>query len=403
MSKQLAVKEEQISFLLKRGVAEVIERSHLEVSLRSGKKLRVKLGIDPTAPFLHLGNAAVLRKLRQFQDLGHQAVLIVGDFTAMIGDPSDRPEARPPLTEQEVKRNMKNYLAEAGKIIDVKKTEIYHNSHWFLKEGGRLITELARMASVQQVLRREDFQKRIAAGREITLLETLYPVFQGYDSVKVKADVEIGATEQKFNLLMGRQAQKHFGMPEQDIMTLEILIGTDGAKKMSKTSGNFIKISEPAETQFAQLMSLKDELMPQYFKLLTDVSELEIGELEKALKTSSGDPKKSKMKMAFEIVKYYNGEKAAAAARDNFESVFREKKPPRKMAEFEVKAEMSLKDVLVKSGLAASGSEAQRLAEQRAVSLDGQVLTDWRQKISLKEPAALKVGKFKFIKLKPRS
>ena len=394
-------KKEKIDFLLNRGVVEIIEKKHLEQQLKNSSKLRVKLGIDPTAPFLHLGNAAALRKLRQFQELGHQAVFIIGDFTAMIGDPAGRKTARQPLSENEIKRNIKDYLRQAGKIIDLKKTKVYYNSAWFKKRGVEAIMELLRAGSIQQVLRREDFQKRIEAGRDITLLEILYPLMQGYDSVKVKADIEIGATEQKFNLLMGRKIQRYFKTPEQDVMTFKILIGTDGIKKMSKTSGNVIKIDEAPETQFAQIMNLKDELMPEYFELLTDIPEKEINYINGLLKKPTEKLKEAKSRLAFEIIKLIHGREKAELARRSFKLVFQDKKMPIELPEFKINKSFNLKELLVMAGLADSGSEAQRLIEQRAVSLDEKVLKDWRDEIKLKSPAVLKVGKHKFLKLMP--
>lgn len=394
-------KKEKLHFLLNRGVVEIIERNNLEAKLKSRRKLRIKFGIDPTAPFLHLGHAAALRKLRQFQDLGHRAVFIIGDFTAMIGDPVGRESARQPLSKTEIKRNIKDYLSQAGKIINIKKAEIYYNSRWFKKEGIKTILELSRAGSMQQVLRREDFQKRIQAGRDVTLLEALYPLMQGYDSIKVKADVEIGATEQKFNLLMGRRIQRYFGTPEQDVITFKILIGTDGVKKMSKTGGNFIKIAEAPDSQFAQIMNLKDELMPIYFELLTDVSDKKISEIKNFINRPSGELRKIKSQLAFEIVKNLHNQTAADKARLRFDSVFKEKQAPAALKKIKIIKPINLKELLVKSGLVLSGAAGQRLIEQGAVSLDGQVLKDWRSEIKLKLPTVLKVGKHKFLKLIP--
>ncbi|MEK7514305.1 MAG: tyrosine--tRNA ligase, partial [Patescibacteria group bacterium] len=231
-SKMAISKEEKIKNLLERNVQEVIEVEHLRKLLLNGKKLRVKLGIDPTSPDLHLGHAVILRKLREFQDLGHKVVLIIGDFTGKIGDPSGRSETRKPLTDKQVKENMKSYLKQAGKVINIKKAEVVFNSRWFVKDGIQKMIELATASSIQQVLRRADFKKRIAEDSDITLLEILYPLFQGYDSLKIKADVELGGIDQKFNLLMGRRVQRHFGMKEQDILMVPLLEGLDGVKKM---------------------------------------------------------------------------------------------------------------------------------------------------------------------------
>lgn len=394
-------KKEKNDFLLNRGVVEIIEKNNLEQQFKNRRKLRVKFGIDPTAPFLHLGSAAALRKLRQFQDLGHQAVFIIGDFTAMIGDPAGREIARRPLTEAEIKLNVKDYLNQAGKIINLKKAEIYYNSDWFKKGGVKMILELTRAGSVQQILRREDFQKRIQAGRDIALLEALYPLMQGYDSVKVKADVEIGATEQKFNLLMGRRVQRYFGMPEQNVMIFKILIGTDGVKKMSKTSGNVIKIEETPDTQFAQVMNLKDESMPMYFELLTDIPDKKILEIGNLIKRPDGNLKKIKSQLAFEIVKSFHGKKAAEKALLNFDNIFKEKNTPDALKEFKITKPINLKELIVRAGLAVSGAASQRLIEQGAVSLNGEILKDWRGEIKFKKSVVLKVGKHQFLKVLP--
>ena len=253
--------------LLTRGVVEVIEKDHLALRLAQGKKkLRVKFGIDPTAPDLHLGHTVPLRKLRQFQDAGHQAVLIIGDFTAQIGDPSGRDKTRPKLSEKEIKNNFKTYLGQAKKILDIKKTEIHYNSEWFKKD--KLILELMSQMSMERVMEREDFQKRIKAGQEVTMLEALYPIMQGYDSVAIKADLEIGGSDQKFNLLMGRRMQRKYNLPEQDVLTLPLLEGTDGVHKMSKSLGNYIGLAEKSEIMFGKIMSVPDNLVLKYCEFL---------------------------------------------------------------------------------------------------------------------------------------
>ena len=277
----MKLQEEKIASLISRNVEEIIEKDHLEAALRSGKRLRVKFGIDPTSPDLHLGHAVVLNKLQEFQNLGHVVVLIIGDFTARIGDPSGRSETRKTLSEKEVRENMKRYLSQAGKILDVAKAEIAYNSSWFAKEGIEQFVQLATSGTFQQVLRRADFKKRIDEGEDISFLELLYPLFQGYDSVKIRADVEVGGTDQKFNLLTGRRVQRHFGMAEQDIMTFPLLEGTDGVKKMSKSFGNYIGLTEPAESMFGKIMSIPDALVKKYFLLCTSVPEREIATLQK--------------------------------------------------------------------------------------------------------------------------
>jgi tyrosyl-tRNA synthetase len=381
--------DSKIKLILERGVEEIIERHHLEEALQSGKKLRVKFGIDPTAPNLHLGHTVPLRKLRQFQEAGHRVVLIIGDFTATIGDPSGRSEERKPLSEKEVKENMKKYLNEAGKVIDIKKTEIHYNSEWHKKEGLKAILSLAKAASVQQVLKRADFQKRIAAGKEISLLEAFYPLLQGYDSVKVRADVEIGGTDQKFNLLMGRQVQKYFNMKEQDIMMLPLIEGTDGVRKMSKSYGNYIAISEKSKEMFGKIMSIPDSLIEKYFLLLTDA------ELQKNL-----GPYENKKRLARKIVAVYHGSKAATAAEEEFIKVFSKKEMVENFPELKVNNEqMEILEILIAAGIK-SKSEARRLIDQKAVEINGEVKNNPKEIILLRGGETLKIGKKKFFKIK---
>lgn len=376
--------------ILERGVVDVIVKSHLEKSLTEKKKLRVKFGIDPTAPSLHLGHAVLLRKLRQLQELGHKPILIIGDFTALIGDPSGRDKTRPLLTEGQIKENMNSYLAQAGKILDIKKCEIYHNSEWYKKASAGLFCDLASRVTIQQLLEREDFQKRIKSGLDVTLLEIIYPLLQGYDSVKVKADLEIGGQDQKFNLLMGRRIQRSFNLPEQDIMTLKLLVGLDGEKKMSKSYGNIIGLQDEPNDMFGKVMAVPDSALKEYYELTSD---LDFDENKPALKL--------KEELAFEIVKIYHGQEKAKKASENWEAVFRKGEIPEVVEEIKVKNGESLKQLVYESGLAASLSESQRLIEQGAVSLDGKVLKDWKKKISLKKPVVLKIGKHRFVKLNP--
>ncbi len=402
--------------LLTRGVVEVIEKDHLEKALsgdpstglpgraRRARKLRVKFGIDPTAPDLHLGHTVPLRKLRQFQDAGHQAVMIIGDFTARIGDPTGRSEERKPLTEKQVKVNLKEYLKQAGKILNVKKLEVHYNSKWFLKEGVASILELSRAGTIQQVMHRADFKKRIDEGHDITMLEMMYPLFQGYDSVKVKADLEIGGTDQKFNLLMGRRVQRHFGVPEQDILTLPLLEGTDGVHKMSKSLGNYIGLTENPEIMFGKIMSIPDSLIVKYAELLTD---LNLADMESAVKA---DPRSAKMKLAREIVKMYHNEKSAKSAEDEFVRVVSNKEAPSdirsmKLSTFgrspeggKVKS-LSLLDLLIETKLAPSKSEARRLIDQGGVRIDGEKQTDPMKIIELKKEILLQVGKRNYLKI----
>lgn len=349
--------------MLTRGVEEVIVKDHLEAALKSGKKLRVKFGIDPTAPDLHLGHTVPLRKLRQFQDAGHTAVLIIGDFTAMIGDPTGRSEERMPLSTKEVKQNMKKYLKQAGKILNVKKAEVHYNSKWLNKSLDTII-EISRVGTIQQVLHRADFKKRIDEGSDITLLEVMYPLFQGYDSVKVEADVEIGGTDQKFNLLMGRRVQRHFKMPEQDMVTVPLLEGTDGNHKMSKSKGNYIAIDEAPDEMFGKIMRIPDILIDKYYNLLTDADR------------SIQDPLKAKLELAKVLVTMYHGEKSATKAQEEFIKIHSEHGKPTDRPRYTNLAGKSVLDAISVAGIISSRSEARRLIEQGAVRINDKKVSD---------------------------
>ena len=399
----MPLKSEQINELLTRGVAEVINKEHLEGRLKNGEKLRVKLGIDPTRPDLHLGHAVVLRKLRQFQNAGHKAVFIVGDFTATIGDPSGRSELRPKLTAGEIKRNMKNYISEAGKVLDMKKADVRYNSQWYRNKGISFLMELTSKFTIARSLERDDFQKRLKEDRDISILEVYYPIMQGYDSVEVSADVELGGTDQKFNLLMGRKVQKRYGFPEQDIMTMPLLEGTDGTRKMSKSLGNYIGLSEDPDKMFAKIMSIPDDLMVKYFTLLTDVAESEIEQLKRDRLNPSiagRSPKKWKETLSFEIVRAYHGEKEANRAEKEFERVFSSHEDPSEMREVKVSNKaINIADLLIKTGLAASRGEARRLLAQGGVKIDGGAAKDAKEEIAVKEGMVVQVGRRKFARL----
>lgn len=365
----------------------MIVKEHLEEALKSGKKLRVKFGIDPTAPDLHLGHTVPLRKLRQFQDAGHAAVLIIGDFTAMIGDPSGREGARLPLTKTEVKKNLKKYLKLAGKIINLKKAEVYYNSKWHGKKP-ELIFEIASKVSLQRVLERDDFQKRIKAEQEITVIEELYPLLQGYDSVMVKSDVEIGGTDQKFNLLMGRRLQRAYNQPEQDIMTLPLLEGTDGARKMSKSYGNYVALdAEPAD-MFGKIMSIPDNLIDKYYALLIDE--------ERAI----SDPREAKLELGRIIVSMYHSPKAGEKAKEEFIRTVSRKEKPEEIPSYTLRAtRYKLVDLLVEVKLASSKSEARRLIEQGGVKINDQKKTNPNEIIKIEGKTLLQVGKRGFLEL----
>ncbi len=392
--------ENLIKELLIRGVEKVVEKKHLEDALLSGKQLRVKFGIDPTAPDLHLGHSVPLRKLRQFQDLGHKVVLIFGDFTAKIGDPTGKNKERKPLSDKEIKRNMKDYLDHASLIIDIKKAEIRYNSEWFKKEGLSDILILTRAGSLQQVLRRADFKKRMDQDNDITMTEVLYPLLQGYDSVKVKADVEIGGSDQLFNLLMGRRVQRHYNMPEQDILTVPLLVGTDGEKKMSKSIGNYISLSESPSSMFGKIMSIPDELILNYFELCTDISGQELKDIKNRM-SKGENPRDFKMMLGEKVVGMYHSEKEAQKAKNEFIEVFSKKQKPTDIPEYEVSEKnVSLADLLVGVNFAKSKSEAKRLIKQGGVKLNDEVIKDEKAEVKLKGGEVLQVGKRRFVKIK---
>jgi len=382
--------EKKIDEVLSRGVEDVFVKEHLKKQLLSGKVLRIKFGIDPTGPKIHLGRAVPLQKLKQLQDLGHKVVLIVGDFTATIGDPSDKLEKRPMLTEKQIKINMKDYAKQLGMIIDLKKTEFKYNSKWLRKLGFREISELAESFSVQQMSNRRNFKDRIEKEEEISLREFLYPLMQGYDSVAVKADVEIGGFDQLFNLRAGRIIQKHYKMPEQDVLTVSMLEGTDG-RKMSTSWGNVVNITDEPNDMFGKIMALRDELIPKYFKLCTNISDSEIPQNE--------NPRDAKMRLAFEIVKIYHGEKKAKEAEENFVKTFQKKEIPEEMEEIKASTGELLSEILVKNRVLSSKGEWRRLVLENAIHDLGNDtnITDVNLKVS--ENLTLKIGKKRFIKI----
>lgn len=379
---------DEITKLLTRGVEEIIVKDHLLRALQSGKKLRVKFGIDPTAPDIHLGHSVVLRKLREFQNLGHTIILIIGDFTARIGDPSGKNEMRKPLMEGEINKNMKSYLAQAAKIIEIKKTETHHNSEWHEKGGLMRMFSIAQSTTVQQILKRDDFKKRLETDSEISVLEMLYPILQGYDSVVVRADVELGGTDQKFNLLMGRRVQRHFGMSEQDIMTLPLLEGTDGTKKMSKSFGNYISLTENPKDMFGKVMTIPDTLIKKYFELLIDVA-----------RPRNLGPYESKMLLAETITGIYHSPTIAKKEREKFIKTFSKKETPDDIPELRIKNEkLGIIELLLLSGIA-SKSGARRLVVQNAVEIDRGRKNNPNEVISLSGGEILKIGKKKFFKI----
>ena len=400
---EVFVKDKQfnrVKELLSRGVEEVIDRKTLEKQLLSGKKLRIKIGIDPTGSKIHIGRAIPLWRLRDFQELGHQIVLIIGDFTAQIGDASDKQAMRKRLSEQEIKENLKNYTKQIGRILDMDKVELRYNSEWFKKMNIKDLLSLAMNFTVQQMIHRRNFKERWEQGKPIGLHEVDYPLLQGLDSKAVKADVEIGGFDQLFNLKAGREIQKIFGQKSQDIMTLKMLFGLDG-RKMSTSWGNVINITDEPKEQFGKIMSMKDELILDYFELCTRMPLREIKQIEKEMRLKKVNPKEAKMKLAQEVVSLYHGKKEAIRAEQEFERVFKEKKLPAKIPETRIIKEKSLNllDLLKKTNIASSKAEAKRLILQSGIKIDGEVQKDWRRRIRIKKGMLIQAGKRRFLKL----
>ena len=392
----------KIDEIMTRGVEEAIVAEDIRADLNSGKKLRVKLGIDPTAPDIHLGHTVALKKLKQFQDAGHQIVLIVGDFTATIGDPSGRNELRKPLTREEVRGYMKGYESEIGKVIDLEKTEIRYNSEWYDRLGTMFLFELSSKVTVTRALERDDFQNRLKNDQDISMLEVLYPLFQGYDSVEVKADIEIGGTDQKFNLLMGRKIQKRYGQKPQNIMTVPLIEGLDGVRKMSKSYDNYIGIKDEPSVMFGKIMSIPDSLIIKYFKLLTDVSIDKIEKMSEDLKSPSKvNPRDLKVELAKEIIAEYHNKKAAEDAFATFQQVFVNNEMPDEILEVAViDKNWPLAELMHFTGLVSSKTEARRLIEQGGVRVDGAVIGDREATIRPKTGSVIQVGKRKFVRIK---
>lgn len=387
-------KNQVIDELLSRAVSEVIDRKHLELALKSGKKLRIKLGIDPTGSHLHLGHAVPLWKLRTFQDLGHKVVLIIGDFTGLIGDTSDKDSERPMLSEKQVVENMKDYLEQAGKILDLKQLETHYNSEWLKGLNYHEVLKQADQFGLNEFISRDNIDRRLKSGKRVSLRETYYPLLQGYDSVAIKADVELGAIDQRFNLLAGRTLQKYYGQEPQDIMMFQYLMGTDG-RKMSKSWGNVINVTDKANDMFGKVMSIADDLVSKYFEYATRVPMDEIKQLEKELENGA-NPRDIKKRLAEEIVSLYHGKKAASEASKEWAKVFSNKEKPSEIEEVKIKSK-DIVDVLVETKLASSKSEAKRLLEQNGVKVDDAVASE---STKVKPGSILQVGKRKFIKIK---
>lgn len=397
--------QEKIQELLTRNVVEVIDKENLEKKLFQGKRLCIKFGVDPTSSELHLGHAVILLKLKAFQELGHVIIFIIGDFTGRIGDPSSRNEARSPLSEKAVRKNMKRYLKQVAKILDIKKTKVYYNSSWYeTPKSSRLFPDILFRVSVQRVLEREDFQKRLKENREITMLELLYPLLQGYDSVRVAADIEIGGTDQKFNMLMGRRLQRSYHTQEQFIVTTQLLPGLDGTRKMSKSFGNTINIEESPKEMFGKIMSLPDNVMEQYFKACTGLSLSEIETDFNGLLKKKIHPKNLKIKLASEIIHMYHGIKEAKNAEAYFKQVFEKKELPQKdipILKINFKSDQNKKlfYALKQHSIVKSFSEAVRLAKDGAIKIDDVAVSGEYTLTATDSSKIIKIGKHRFFKI----
>ncbi|MGA7564374.1 MAG: tyrosine--tRNA ligase [Desulfobaccales bacterium] len=394
--------DEQLA-LIKQGCQEIIREEELKARLQeavaTGKPLRVKAGFDPTAPDLHLGHTVLIQKLKHFQDLGHQVIFLIGDFTGLIGDPSGKSETRPPLTEAEVKANAATYERQIFKILDPKKTLIDFNSRWMKQMSAQDLIKLAARHTVARMLEREDFHKRYNSQTPISIHEFLYPLIQGYDSVALKADVELGGTDQTFNLLVGRDLQREYGQQPQVVITLPLLEGLDGVQKMSKSLGNYVGIDEAPGVMFGKIMSISDPLMLRYFELLTDIAPGELARLQEDLDQGRQHPRQVKEELALELVGRYHGKEAALEASRQFARIFRDKGLPEEIEEVDLKAaglKLWLPKAMVDAGLAAGTSEARRLITQGGVQVDGEKVTDANLELAAGNSYLLKVGKRRF-------
>jgi tyrosyl-tRNA synthetase len=387
--------------VIKRGCEELLLEEDLVRKLKSGRKLRVKLGLDPTAPDLHIGHTVVINKLRHFQDLGHQVQFLIGDFTGMIGDPTGKNQTRPPLAREQILENAKTYRAQMGKILDPEKTQVLFNSEWSDKLGAEGMIRLASRYTLARLLERDDFSRRYKSGQPIAVHELLYPLMQGYDSVAMKADVELGGTDQKFNLLVGRELQRHYGQEPQVILTTPLLEGLDGKEKMSKSLGNYVGISEPPGEIFGKLMSVSDELMWRYIELLS-FEPMATVRLWRREVQDGRNPREIKALFASEIVARFHGAAAAARAEEEFESRFRRGETPQDMPEVRLHAPaggLLVAQALKQAGLVPSASEAQRVIEQGGVRLDGERLADKALKLARGRTVVAQVGKRKFARI----
>ena len=373
---------------IRRGCSEIISEAELTKKLERGVPLRIKAGFDPTAPDIHLGHSVLLRKLRSFQDLGHTVIFLIGDFTARIGDPTGQNKTRPPMSDEDIQRNAATYKEQVFRILDPAKTEIVFNNDWFSRMPLSDFSKLMHHGSVSQILAREDFQQRIKKGKDVRLNEFMYPLLQAYDSVHLKADAELGGTDQKFNLLLGRELQKDYGQEEQVVITLPLLEGLDGVNKMSKSLGNYIGINESPSEIFGKVMSISDELMFRYYELLTE---------EDLTAVRSLHPKEAKENLARIIISQYHGSLQAQKAQDEFNKVFKDKEIPSDTPEYKISASIRILDLLAASGLCGSKNEARRLIQQGAVSFNEEKLKD--ENSLIQAGGILKAGSRRFLKV----
>jgi tyrosyl-tRNA synthetase len=397
--------EEQLK-IIKRGTVEIIPEEELvrklEKSIKENKPLRIKQGYDPTAPDIHLGHTVCLRKLRQFQEIGHQVVLIIGDYTGMVGDPSGRSETRPQLSYEEIKKNAKTYQEQFFKVVDKTKTEVHFNGEWFSNMSFQEIMHLASKFTLARILERDDFSKRYKEQIPISIHELFYPLMQGYDSVMINADVEIGATEQKFNLLAARQIQEIYGQEPQAILTMPVLPGTDGVQRMSKSVGNYIGVSEPPKEIFGKIMSIPDDLIYTYFELLTDITENDLLKIKKEFEDKKNNPMILKKRLGKEIVRMYYNKAEADKACEEFEKVFSKKELPEEIPTkyFEHdEPEIWIGHLLVKAGCVQYTSEIRRLIKQGGLCIDNKRIDDEDLKVPVEGEKLVKLGKRRFYKI----
>ena len=386
---------------LKRGADEILVASDFEKKIASGKKLRIKAGFDPTAPDLHLGHTVLINKLKQFQDAGHHILFLIGDFTGMIGDPTGKSATRPPLTKEDVVENAKSYAEQVFKILDPEKTEVVFNSEWMSKFNAADLIQLAAKHTVARMLERDDFNKRFTGGQSIAIHEFLYPLIQGYDSVALESDVELGGTDQKFNLLVGRQLQEAYGQAPQVVMTMPILEGLDGVQKMSKSLGNYIGINEDPAEMFGKIMSISDDLMWRYFELLSFKELGEINAWKESCEKGIENPKNIKIRLALELVERFSNAEKAKAAHQEFESRFKHGKLPENIKKVTIKSEAGLMiaNALKESGLTSSTSESYRMIKQGAVRIGGDKVVDKQQTLKQGNEYLVQVGKRKFARI----